>query len=118
VGLVERFDETLLLLQRVFGWRRLFYVRQNVAERRPTQEDLPGETLELVKRHNALDLQLYQYASALFEEQIRQQGRWFGGQVRLLQLANRLLPEPILSNVQRHKVHQTDQASTNAARDG
>ena len=96
VGLVERFDETLLLLQRAFGWRRMFYVRQNVAERRPTPGDLSAETLDLVRKHNALDLQLYQYAKALFEAQLRQQGVWFSGRVRLFQLANRLLTRPVL----------------------
>jgi hypothetical protein len=118
VGLVERFDESLLLLQRVLGWGRLFYVRQNVAERRPRQEDLPTETLELVKRHNALDLELYQYASTFFREQIRQQGKWFEGQVRLFQLANRLLPQTILPTGQPHKDRQTDRGSRNSARGG
>jgi hypothetical protein len=96
VGLVEKFDETLLLLQRAFGWRRMFYVRQNVAERRPTRDDLSAETLDLVRKHNALDLQLYEYAKALFEAQLYQQGVWFPGRVRLFQLSNLLLTRPVL----------------------
>jgi hypothetical protein len=45
VGLVERFDETLLLLRRAFGWQNLFYVPQNVGQRRPRREELPPEVL-------------------------------------------------------------------------
>ena len=91
VGLMERFDETLLLLKQAYGWRNVRYVRQNVTTSRPLQADLPPSTLDLVAEYNQLDLELYDYAAALFEEQIRKQGAQFAGQVRSFQAANRAL---------------------------
>jgi hypothetical protein len=89
VGLVERFDETLYLLKRVFGWRGLYYTRQNVGTNRPEIDELTPATLDAVVRANQLDVQLYQYAAQLFEEQIRQQNALFSLEVRLFRLVNR-----------------------------
>lgn len=91
VGLMERFDETLLLLKQAYGWGNLRYVRQNVTGSRPLQADLPPATLDLVAECNQLDLELYEYASTLFEEQVQEQGPGFARQLRLFQAANRSL---------------------------
>jgi hypothetical protein len=91
VGLTERFDETLLLLKRAYGWRNVRYVRQNVTGERPLQSDLPQATLDLVSKYNRLDLELYEYAAKLFEEQVREQGSQFPKQVRSFQAANATL---------------------------
>ncbi len=77
VGLAERFDETLLLLKRRFGWGDVFYTRRNVTEGRPRQESLPAQTLAVLRQHNRLDLELYRYAEALFVAQVRGQGARF-----------------------------------------
>lgn len=71
VGLVERFDETLVLLQRAFGWRSPVYVRQNVtlaAEK--NQAEISQATLQKIKQYNAMDLELYEYGLQKFEQQI------------------------------------------------
>lgn len=70
VGLTERFDETLLLLQRAFGWRNVHYVRANVtpAHRRPP---LPESTRRAIEEQNRFDMDLYAWASARFEDAIR-----------------------------------------------
>ena len=67
VGLTERFDETLLLLQKVFGWSKLHYVRANVA---PTSQPftLSEEATRLIAEHNQLDDELYRYVSMRFDE--------------------------------------------------
>ncbi len=91
VGLTERFDETLLLLREAFGWQRLFYARQNVSARRPEKEDLPSSTLDAILRVNALDVQLYQYAQRLFEEQIDRRGVTFAEDLEAFQATNRRL---------------------------
>lgn len=90
VGLTERFDETLLLLKNAYGWQDVCYTRKNVTPSRPTRDELPPGTLEAIIETHQLDLQLYQYASTLFEEQLRQQGPLFPLKVKAFQSKNRL----------------------------
>lgn len=77
VGLTERFDESLLLLQDAFGWRpqpgwrQLRYTPVNVNERRPPRESTPAEVLQAFAQANELDLALYDYARQLFEQRLR-----------------------------------------------
>lgn len=91
VGLVEYFDESLLLLRQAYGWRNLFYVKQNVTDSRPLKEELSPDALDLAAEYNQLDLELYRYATSLFEQQVRQQGPRFARRVQLFKLANRYL---------------------------
>jgi len=90
VGLTEEFDATLLLLKRAFGWHRLFYTRENVSSKRLREAELQT-TLNTIIETNQLDIELYQYATTLFEEQIHQQGDQFINQVKSFQKTNRLL---------------------------
>jgi hypothetical protein len=82
VGLTEKFDETLLLLQNVFGWQNLHYARMNVTRKRPSTEELGENTGEMIVQANQLDIELYQYAQAVFYEQIEKQGSQFFKQVK------------------------------------
>jgi hypothetical protein len=91
VGLMERFDETLLLLRRAFGWRDIFYVPQNVSARRPRRDELPPNVLEAVVEANQVDVKLYQYVKTLFDEQVRRQGPSFKMEVWAFRLLNRFL---------------------------
>jgi hypothetical protein len=95
IGLTERFDASLLLLQRALGWKQVFYVRQNVADRRPQQANLSPDTLEVVRQCNQLDIKLYEQATRLFDEQVAAQGPDFERQVRAFQAANRFLTWPV-----------------------
>jgi len=90
VGLSERFDETLLLLKRTLGWRTPFYVKTNVTRDRLSREDIPEDTLRVLREHTALDVELYEYAQQLFQEQIRQQGPGFARELATFKLLNRL----------------------------
>lgn len=91
VGLTERFDETLILLKSAFGWRNPYYARQNVTAQRPTRNELPPGTLDAILQTHQLDIQLYQYATELFADQIHQQGPAFAEELKRFQSANRLL---------------------------
>lgn len=91
VGLVEHFDETLLLLQRTFGWRNVFYARQNVTRNHPPKGALPPATLALVAEVNQLDAELYRYAQALFKALIERQGPSFAAELVKFQRINRLV---------------------------
>ncbi len=70
VGLTERFDETLLLLRRQFGWDKLSYTRQNVGSGRARVEDLDAATLELIRERNRFDLELHRFAGDRFDARI------------------------------------------------
>lgn len=70
VGLTERFDESLLLLGRTFGWRNLHYVRINVAAEGTQRAPIPPETLELIEDQNRLDAELYRWSAERLEDAI------------------------------------------------
>lgn len=91
VGLTERFDETLLLLKRTFGWRNVCYVRHNVTRGRPKRAALDAETLDVLRETNQLDVDLYRHAQKLFAAQVRAQGPSFARAVRTFQRVNRLV---------------------------
>ncbi|MFW6116369.1 MAG: sulfotransferase family 2 domain-containing protein [bacterium] len=104
VGLTERFDETLLLMKRTFGWRNVFYTPENVSHGRPDRGELPPDTLKAVAGTNQFDIALYQYATQLFEEQVARQGPSFGAQVRAFQLVNKFVGVLIWGYWQARKV--------------
>lgn len=101
VGVVERFDETLLLAQQRFGWRTPFYLRKNIGTNRLSKADVPRETLRLIEEYNSLDLELYQFARNLFEEAVRAQGHVFSWRIRLFRLANRVYAYPLARKLAR-----------------
>lgn len=92
VGLVERFDESLLLLQQQFGWRAVYYTRHNTAtHRRRAAHTADQETLELVNRYNRLDRQLYRFAADLYARQIKDAGPHFPRRLRRFQRINQFV---------------------------
>lgn len=70
VGLSERFDESVLLMRRAFGWRVPLYVRRNVGRHRPPTSAIPREALARIEADNALDVALHAEAQAIFAEQV------------------------------------------------
>ena len=68
VGVTERFDESLVLMQHAFGWRKISYVRANVA---PGKRPEPSErALRLIAEHNRLDDELYGWVCDRFDTAI------------------------------------------------
>lgn len=68
VGLLERFDETLIMLRRFMDWRNVCYSRRNVTPSRPHLEEIPGDVLRLIEKYNELDMELYRIAAERFDE--------------------------------------------------
>lgn len=89
VGLTEAFDETLLLLQGVFGWRNLYYARVNVTRQRPLRAEISPDIYEAICQHNQLDLELYRYAADRFSTRLQQEGEPFRRQVQAFKRRNR-----------------------------
>ena len=88
VGLVERFDETLLLLKRQFGWHDVFYAVQNVNRRRDSSTALPQATYDVIVEANALDLALYEEVQQQFETRLSEAGPAFAQEVDEFRLRN------------------------------
>lgn len=63
-GLVERFDQSLVLFKRAFGWDWPFYARAN--ESGPTRLRFTRDHIRTIAEYNHLDLDLYRSAQVEF----------------------------------------------------
>jgi hypothetical protein len=71
-GLMERFDETLLLLKHTLGWRRWpVYTKHNVATQRQPLAHLPARTRRLIEQYNQLDGALYEFVTTRFAQAVQ-----------------------------------------------
>lgn len=70
-GLAERFEESLALFRRVFGWPPIRYAKENVTPHRPRTDEIDGETIRLIESANELDLELFEFAQNLFAQRVR-----------------------------------------------
>lgn len=70
VGLQERFEDTLKLLQHTFNWPGLPYESQNIADNRPDIKSISRKTIRIIEKHNALDMELYEFARKRFVEKM------------------------------------------------
>ena len=70
VGLTERFEESLILLHRAFNWPLYAFAAHNVGDSRPPRTKVSEEALKVIENCNRFDLDLYQFASALFEQAV------------------------------------------------
>ncbi|HEU0055391.1 MAG TPA: polyhydroxyalkanoic acid system family protein [Longimicrobium sp.] len=75
IGVTERFDETLVLLNRRLGWTKevASWPRNVNPARRPTAS-LPPSTVEAIRARNALDAELHRFASEWMDEAIAAEG--------------------------------------------
>lgn len=98
-GLTEYFDETLLIYARAMGWEDVRYLGRGMRSQTPQAPQVPAETLDLIRRTNALDIELYEHARAVFEERLRGHGAAFQEELRQYREANdALLNNPNWSN--------------------
>jgi len=89
VGVVERFDESLVLFKRRLGWTGLRYLKMR-AGGRPRNSDISPSVLDAIRTHNELDIQLYQYAVQRLQMDIAGEGRGFVVDLMRLRTANRI----------------------------
>jgi hypothetical protein len=64
VGISERFEESLMLMAKTFDWDVPFYENRKVSKTRPKVEP---SAVEMIKEHNRLDIELYEFGKSLFE---------------------------------------------------
>lgn len=89
VGLTERFDESVILMKRALGWKTPYYVREKVTKNRPGRDSLSAEELSVIREYARMDLGLYEFARARFEEQLAAQDSSFAQEVGAFKLLNR-----------------------------
>ena len=90
VGLQERFDETLLVLRRKYGWGYPFYVASNINRQRPTLDNLSSADKTIVQNQNELDFALYEFVKENFQRHIEQLGPTFRFELALFKTMNKL----------------------------
>jgi len=71
VGLTERFDESLVLMQQAFAWDRIRYVSVNIDPGRDRRDAPSEEELAFIRGQNGLDLELYAWAQERFAATLR-----------------------------------------------
>jgi hypothetical protein len=86
IGIQERFEESLVLLQRWLGLGYVPYLNQHVSREggRPTVGEIPDEQRALITEYNRLDAELYAFGLGLFEEAVAAEGDGFAADVDAL----------------------------------
>jgi hypothetical protein len=74
VGIQERFEESVVLLQRTLGLAAVPYLNQHVSIDRPAVDEIPDELRSAIQEHNRLDMELYAFALELFEDALGEAG--------------------------------------------
>ena len=73
-GLVERYDESLLLLQAAYGCDNVYYYRSNVTSKRLRYKDLTADQKRALDAVTGPDYEIFEWAKARPETQIAAQG--------------------------------------------
>lgn len=89
VGVNDLYDETILFMKDEFGWRFPYYSRLNVTGHGVSPKDLDQETLDVILKYNALDLELYEYARANLIRRIEEEGASFQKRLKRYKRGNR-----------------------------
>jgi tetratricopeptide (TPR) repeat protein len=89
-GLVERFDESVLLMKQVLDWTPPIYTRTNVGSNRPPRAELDQADLAAVRETCELDCELYNYVEELLDRRIGAAGGQFAEEVGSFQALNGL----------------------------
>jgi hypothetical protein len=83
VGIQERFDESLSLLHRTFGFDLVppdAYENRHVSSDRPAVDEIPQDERALIVECNQLDIDLYTFGLELFEDAITAAGEGPAGE--------------------------------------
>jgi hypothetical protein len=77
-GFTERFDESILMLKSLLGWREWpFYAIRNKAKKRLAIKDISEDEIEAVRQASRLDIELYGFAMKEFDYKLSRLGPEF-----------------------------------------
>ena len=89
VGLVERFDESLILFGEYLHWNKnLFYSKINVSNDKPA---INPKTIEIIKQYNEDDIYLYNYFLNNFDNLINSMDAKFKNKLKSFRSKNQLI---------------------------
>jgi hypothetical protein len=90
VGIQERFEESLVLLQRMLGLGLVPYRDRHVSsgDDRPSVDEIPDEQRALIEECNQLDVELYRFGRGLFEEAVATADEGFAADVEMLRASS------------------------------
>jgi Galactose-3-O-sulfotransferase len=71
IGLMERFEESLALYSKIYGWRNITYIRRNTTKAKPIDIQLDQQHLETIREYNKLDEELYEFSAELFDSLLK-----------------------------------------------
>jgi|TARA_Y100000310_G_scaffold110690_1_gene109124 hypothetical protein len=97
VGLVERFDESLIFFKESLSWKKnLYYYKINVSK---NEQDNNLEIRNIILEYNKDDYDLYNYAAQYFEDSVQSMNKKFQEKVKSFKSKNGLaMPLLILKN--------------------
>lgn len=88
-GVMDYYDETLLIMKQTYGWDRAFYARQNVNPKRNTQNTITDAQKAWLTELCAPEIEVYEYVKARIEAEISDQDEDFQRELAKLRQANR-----------------------------
>lgn len=113
VAILERFEESLIVMRRALGWKRPVMTppRSNVGKNRP--KTLPESVRQMARDLNSLDGQLYVFANELLDRRIRELG--FTYRRDLMEMRARRMVSRLKSAVRRGRAKGTSSGSLSSA---
>jgi hypothetical protein len=87
-GVLEHYDESLLLMKRALGWTRAYYARQNTGEDRAPTSEVPASVLATLEEACAPETELYRYVRQQTAALIVRQDAAFSAELDRLRRAN------------------------------
>lgn len=73
VGIMEKYDESMLLLKQILNWNSCFYIRRNTSKSDNSYKSIDPKILNELVTRNSLDIQLYKFAKDRLEKKIQTQ---------------------------------------------
>lgn len=86
-GILERFDESLLMIKRLAGLENTFYEKQNVRAANVDRPVTPDE-MDIICEYNQMDIKLYDMARVEFDRRVEMLGPAFRSEVRMFGKVN------------------------------
>jgi hypothetical protein len=73
-GITEQYAKFLVMLKRTLKWQDIYYLRQNVTKQKTERPVIDPSIIQTMRKRNAIDVALYDYAKNLFEERCEELG--------------------------------------------
>lgn len=72
VGITERFDDTVYLLEKKLDFKVNNYENLNINPQRPSTKEISRKIIEIIEKKNKSDINLYHYANKLLDAELEQ----------------------------------------------